>query len=157
MIELKGFSDITVFEVAEWFLHKKALTHKQLQKLCYYAQAWHMALLGRPLFKEEIQAWIHGPVCPSLYAVYSGTGWSPIKRMKGNAPAFADDSIQVLKAVYKTYGHLTGGQLETLTHSEKPYQKARGNLAPYEPSNNIISTEMMRQYYAEKYKQAQGD
>lgn len=27
-------------EVAEWFLRKEPMTHKKLQKLCYYAQAW---------------------------------------------------------------------------------------------------------------------
>lgn len=58
----------SVLDVAEWFLHRKSFTHKQLQKLCYYAQAWHCALLNKTLFDEEIQAWVHGPVCPVLYS-----------------------------------------------------------------------------------------
>lgn len=157
MIDLKGWDNVTVFEVANWFLHKKALTHKQLQKLCYYAQAWHLALLNRPLFKETFQAWIHGPVCPQLYAFYACYGWKPIEKLKGNAPKFHDDSIQVLKAVYRTYSKLTGAQLEALTHSELPWQIARSNIPPYEPSENIISTDVMGKFYVEKYKQAQGD
>ena len=155
MIELPD--EITVFEVARWFLHKKSFTHKQLQKLCYYAQAWHLALLDRPLFAEEFQAWIHGPVCLDLYSFYADYGWNKIDRLTGDAPQFEGDSLQVLKAVYRTYSKLSGAQLEALTHSEKPWQVARGDIPPYEPSTNVISNDVMRQFYAEAYKQAQGD
>lgn len=31
----------TVFDVAEWFLSKESMTNKNLQKLCYCAQAWY--------------------------------------------------------------------------------------------------------------------
>ena len=147
----------TVLDVAHWFLHKKSLTHKQIQKLCYYAQAWHLALLNRSLFDEEIQAWVHGPVIPVLYYQYANYGWEKMKRLTGKSPEFEDDSLEVLKAVYRTYSKLDGSQLESLTHSELPWQKARGNLAPYEICNNPISLETMKQYYGEKYKQAQGE
>lgn len=157
MIDLKGYDDTSVLEVAEWFLHKKSFTHKQLQKLCYYSQAWHLALLDRPLFNDDFQAWIHGPVCLSLYSFYAGRGWTPIEKLKGAAPKFNNESLQILKAVYRTYSKLSGAQLEAITHSELPWQEARGNIPPYEPSNNIISNELMRQFYAEKYKKAQGD
>ena len=146
-----------VFEVAEWFLHRKSLTHKQLQKLCYYAQAWHLALLNRPLFEEEIQAWIHGPVIPALYPIYADYGWNKIKRLAGESPEFESDTLDVLKAVYHTYSNLDGGQLEILTHSESPWKEARGNLQPYEPCENVISIQSMRKYYAEKYRKAQGE
>ena len=42
-----------VFQVAEWFLSCSRMTHKKLQKLCYYGQGWHMALEGCPLFGEK--------------------------------------------------------------------------------------------------------
>ena len=35
---------VDVRAVANWFLSRKSLTHKQIQKLCYYAQAWYCAL-----------------------------------------------------------------------------------------------------------------
>ncbi|MBQ3617826.1 MAG: DUF4065 domain-containing protein [Bacteroidales bacterium] len=147
----------TVFDVAEWFLHRKSFTHKQLQKLCYYAQAWHYVLLKEKLFDEEIQAWIHGPVCPALYARYASYGWESIKKMRGKSPIFSDKTLSVLWAVYNTYSKLTGAQLEALTHSELPWRKARGNLKPYEPCENKISCESMMTYYGQKFKEAQGD
>lgn len=148
---------VNAIKVAEWFLHKKSFNHKQLQKLCYYAQAWHLALLNRSLFNENIQAWVHGPVIPSVYHNYVRHGWEKIKKLPGESPEFPSDTLDVLKAVYVTYSKLDGGQLEILTHSELPWQEARGNLKPYEPSQNVISVETMRTYYAEKYRQAQGE
>lgn len=150
-------SEYSIFDVADWFLHKKSFTHKQLQKLCYYAQAWHCALLDKPLFDEEFQAWIHGPVCPALYALYAECGWQPIKKRDGKAPKFHSDSLQLLNSVYRTYAKLNGAQLEALTHSELPWKKTRGDLEPYEPSNKIIPLDLMRNFYVEKYQQAQGD
>ena len=146
-----------VFDVAKWFLHKKAFTHKQLQKLCYYAQAWHLALLNKPLFEAEIEAWVHGPVIPILYCYYVNYGWEKIKRLTGKSPEFEDETLEVLKAVYRTYSKFDGSQLESLTHSELPWREARGNLAPYETCNNPISLESMGKYYGEKYRQAQGE
>ena len=156
-IELKDGDRVTIFDVAEWFLHKKSFTHKQLQKLCYYAQAWHCALLDRPLFDEDFQAWVHGPVAPALYAVYANYGWKKIAREKGESPKFAADSLEVLQAVYRTYSKFDGFQLEAMTHSETPWQQARGNLKPYETGTTIIPTEAMKNYYVEKYRQAQSD
>ena len=152
-----GSDSFSVLKVAEWFLHRKSFTHKQLQKLCYYAQAWHCALLDKPLFDEEIQAWVHGPVCPVLYSYYANYGWTPIKKLYGASPRFSAESLGVLRAVYSTYSKFDGAQLETLTHSELPWREARGNISPFEPSDKVISVESMRRYYAEKYKQAQGD
>ena len=146
-----------IFKVADWFLHKKSFTHKQLQKICYYAQAWHLALLGRPLFEDEIQAWIHGPVSPVLYHLYSSYGWQKIDRLKGTSPTFEKDTLEVLNAVYRTYSKFSGEQLESLTHSESPWQESRGNLKPYESCENVISFQSMKKYYTEKYKQSQGD
>ena len=41
------------------------LTNLKLQKLLYYAQAWYLVLLNKPLFAEDFQAWAHGHIlCP---------------------------------------------------------------------------------------------
>jgi len=37
--------------VANWFLNKYSMSHKKLQKLCYYAEAWHQALYNSPLLR----------------------------------------------------------------------------------------------------------
>ena len=56
-----------VRDIANWFLSHDSMTHKKVQKLCYYAQAWYCALYdGSPLFSDEIQAWVHGPCNPLI-------------------------------------------------------------------------------------------
>ena len=57
----------TIFDIANWFLSKEGMTHKKLQKLCYYAQAWYLALYKNKLIDGYFEAWVHGPVNSSLY------------------------------------------------------------------------------------------
>lgn len=62
-----------VFDVAAYILNKQGrMTTMKLQKLCYYAQAWHLVWAEKPLFDEPIQAWANGPVCPELYQAHKG-------------------------------------------------------------------------------------
>ena len=147
-----------VRDIAKWFLSKESMTHKKLQKLCYYAQAWYCALYdGAPLFCDEIQAWVHGPVVASLYPVYANYRWESIPQENFDEVHLPDDVIRVLDAVYNTYSEFTGDQLESLTHSEDPWKKARGGLKPWETSNEPISCAEMRRYYGEQYEQSQND
>lgn len=147
----------SVKDVAKWFLHKESMTHKKLQKLCYYAQAWHCALLGKPLFTEEIQAWVHGPVCPELYHHYSNYKWNNIPKFNKEVPCFSEKTTHLLESVYVTYKDFSGDELETLTHSEKPWKKARAGLEPWESSTNVIELDIMAEYYRKKYEQEQND
>ena len=43
------------------------ISNLKLLKLLYYAQGTFLALYGRPLFNESIEAWLHGPVVPDVY------------------------------------------------------------------------------------------
>lgn len=147
-----------VRDIARWFLSKSSMTHKKVQKLCYYAQAWYCALFdGSPLFEAEIQAWVHGPVIPALYPLYADYRWDEIPQAVFDESTLNAKSLMVLEAVYNTYGKFSGDQLESLTHSEDPWKNARGELKPWEPSNEPITCASMREYYGKKYVQAQGD
>lgn len=133
------------------------MTHKKMQKLCYYAQAWHCALYGEPLFADEIQAWIHGPVVTSLYPIYSSFKWNDIPQADRAGAELPDNAVDILSAVWDTYGDLSGEQLESLTHSEAPWRIARGDREPWENCTTPISIDDMRSYYSRKYEQAQND
>lgn len=148
---------IAVTDVAKWFRTKGELSHKKLQKLCYYAQAWYCALYdGSPLFGEKVEAWVHGPVIPELYRQYAGFGWTNIPKCEEKVE-FSEKEIAILEAVYNTYWRFSGDQLELLTHREDPWKNARGELQPWEPSTVEIKTADMREYYAARYKATQND
>ena len=42
------------------------MSNMKLQKMLYYQQGFHLAYFGTPLFDEEIEAWMYGPVVPSV-------------------------------------------------------------------------------------------
>ncbi|WP_217588716.1 Panacea domain-containing protein [Lentibacillus saliphilus] len=143
---------ISVLDVANYFLSKNSMTPKKLQKLAYYAEAWHQALLQRPLIEDEsFQAWVHGPVAPSLYQKYKTYGWNPIPKTEEATVNFCEESLSILESVWETYGDQDGNSLEALTHSEAPWINARAGLEPNENSNVVISTEDMRNYYRSIY------
>lgn len=62
------------------------LSQMRLHKLLYYAQGWHLAVFGEPLFAGRIEAWKHGPVVREVYPTFSGYGARGIDPEEGAVP-----------------------------------------------------------------------
>lgn len=140
----------SIFDVADWFLCKEKMTHKKLQKLCYYAQAWSYAIQPEPLTNAVFEAWVHGPVCRELYDKYRGYGFDYLPS-PDHTPTLDPATEDFLGSVWETYGDKTANALEALSHSEPPWQKARFGLPPDEPSDVRIEPDDMRKYYRSIY------
>lgn len=140
----------SIFDVAHWFLAKEQMTHKKLQKLCYYAQAWSYAIQPEPLTGAVFEAWIHGPVCRELYDKYRRYGFEYIPQTEQPA-VFTPAEEDFLGDVWDTYGNKTANALEALSHSEPPWQKARLGLAPDVGCNRAIDPDDMKNYYRSIY------
>lgn len=139
-------------DVAEWFLSKEAMSPKKLQKLTYYAEAWSNALLNRSMISDDkFQAWVHGPVSPVLYQTYKDYKWNDIPKVEDNSSEFDTDDLDLLESVWLTYGENSANDLEALTHTESPWFNARAGLCDDDISNNLISTDDMREYYSKIY------
>lgn len=148
-----GNEKMNIFDLAKAFLSIEPMSNKKLQKLCYYAQAWHLALNDEPLVENKFEAWIHGPVCPELYQEYKHYGYYDIP--EGKLPdIIANDSytLDFIKGIYKVYGHLSGDDLEYLTHKELPWLNARDGLEEWQCSNVLISENDMKKYYKGIYE-----
>lgn len=139
----------SVHEVAQYFLSRLSMSHKKLEKLCYYAQAWYLANYDKPLMPNRFEAWVHGPVSPDLYTQYRDWGWIDIPKTPP-PNGLQSDELAILDAVFDTYGAYTADELEKLTHREDPWKKARGNCSPSEYCRNPISMKDMRNYYGER-------
>lgn len=143
---------LSVIQVADYFIAKSSpntkysVTHLKLQKLVYYAQGWYLALTNEPLFDEQLEAWVHGPVSPDLYGVYSQNGYLDIEK-NGSELNIDVKAKEILDFIWENFGHYTGKQLENFTHEEKPWIIARGDLLPFQSSNNVITKESMREYF----------
>ncbi len=143
----------TANAIANYFLnfcrrHGDALTNLKLQKLVYYAQAWHLALKDKPVFEEQIEAWVHGPVVSQLYRRFKHHGWGPIM-VNAPPPTFANGTAKHLEEVFSVYGSFSAWDLERMTHQETPWLNARKGLAPDQNGHKIISHEDMRNFYRE--------
>lgn len=122
------------------------LTNLKLQKLLYYAQAWNLALYDQPLFEDCIEAWVHGPVVPSVYREFKEFGFQPIDR-EVVAPSLSDQVTKHLDEILRVFGGFSSYQLEVMAHSESPWQKARGDIPNDKSSTNRISHEDMMSFY----------
>lgn len=126
-----------------------SLTPMQLVKLTYIAHGWNLAIRGKDLFQNRIEAWQYGPVIPDLYHATKSYGRNPIP-----ATAIGDpEDINVLpedKAflteVFNKYGHLDGITLSYLTHKAgTPWTQVYSNgLRHVEIPDNLI-----KQHYQE--------
>lgn len=144
-------SSSNIFMLAKAFLSIASMTHKKLQKLCYYAKAWYLALYDENIIPEEFQAWVHGAVNPELYRHYSSYGFEKIPKClcTNDIP---EELISFAHEVYDVYGKYTGDELESINHQEDPWLNARKGLKPWESSHNIISENDMKSYYRARIK-----
>lgn len=134
------------------------ITNLRLQKILYYSQAWHLAINKKPLFNDDFEAWVHGPVIRRLYGVYKGYGYNPIvtlegeehveKELKKMKKDFGEELVDFLEDIIVEYFKFAAFELEQMVHKEDPWIKARVGLPPDELCINIIKKEWMRDYYS---------
>ncbi|MCI7457609.1 Panacea domain-containing protein [Actinomyces urogenitalis] len=74
----------------------------KLHKLCYYAQAWHLAITNEPLFRSDMQAWRYGPVSTAVYYHLDQDNHS-----EPQPDAFTSVERTVVDLVLKQYGWLS--------------------------------------------------
>lgn len=141
----------SIIDIAEWFLQQQPMSHKKVQKMCYYAVAWSYALFGESLFADsEFEAWTHGPVSVTLFNKYRGNGWDYLKP-EGRQIDLDAREMDLLESVMLTYGDNTANGLEALSHTEMPWIHARVGVPDGEPSHNLISHSDMMEYYRSIY------
>lgn len=153
---LDAAKHITVFDVAKYILEQGLpnMTHKKLQKLCYYVQAWSLAVRGVRMMDCEFEAWVHGPVCRELYNYFKfGLDVDKVNALKTIEIA-GTDAAEFTDIVLRMYGKYTGSDLEVMTHAELPWKEARRGLHYWELSSNVISEDLMATYYLNELKEA---
>jgi uncharacterized phage-associated protein len=139
----------TASDVAKYFLtlsepeEGDQVSNLKLQKLVYYAQGFHLALYDAPLFRDDIQAWDHGPVVASLYHSYKehGSGGIPVPSDFDASAALDEKERNLLDEVWNVYGQFSAWKLRNMTHEEPPWRdtpKGRGS---------VIDREALRAYF----------
>lgn len=106
------------------------LSPMKLQKLMYFAQAWHLKVTGMPLMDDNFARWQYGPVVPAIYHEFKAFGYRPINRMATtlavdgdaflmNVPTVPESDTNtwgLIDAIIRKYGGMDGPILSELTH-----------------------------------------
>lgn len=140
---------ITVFDVASYILDQQGeMSTWKLQKLVYYSQAWALVWDDKPLFEQDFQAWINGPVCRDFYEKHKGKFSINKSDLIGNSKGLNDRQKDTINSVLEYYGNRSARWLSSLAHLEDPWKKARKGMNPRERGNSVISLESMAEYYS---------
>lgn len=142
--------DLTVFDVAQYILKYRPMSHMKLQKLVYYCQAWSLVWDDVPLFKEPIQAWVNGPVCRELYNQLRGRFQVCAGHLHdlGDSCRLTDSQRETVNEVLRFYGDKDAQWLSDLTHMERPWAKARKGLSDDCRTDREITWDSMAEYYS---------
>lgn len=127
------------------------ITPLALQKLLYFSQGLYLARHKTPLFNDNCEAWIHGPVYPEVYNQYKQYGYNPIEDegvfLKDDSARLSDSAKEILNLVINSFGIYSGKFLEKITHKETPWITARGGIESIEYSKNPIPKESIQSYF----------
>ena len=139
-------------QIAEYFLAKvdedegDLISNLKLQKLCYYAQGIGICARGKPMFQEEIRAWLHGPVVPDLYREYRNNGANAIPAINDlDLDVYAAADRMILDDVFDFYGQYSASRLRQMTHDEAPWKDAY-----VEDGNALITLDALSTYFADE-------
>lgn len=105
----------------------------KLQKLLYFVQRESYALLGKPMFNEDFEGWIHGPVSKEVRSCYDKD-----HGMVCNIHSLSEDDAYIARNVVEEYGHYDSWYLRNLSHEEISWKNSRIGLGPEQPGNRII-------------------
>lgn len=147
---------ITAERIADFFIQKavdakhegELITNLKIQKLLYYAYAWHYSLQKERLFDDTIEAWDYGPVVPRIYYKYKPYGHRAIEETETNPDLLPRDVKEYLNSIWYSYGHYSAEALSKMTHREEPWLQSYDSRSEY--PNKIIEDDIIERFYTEE-------
>ena len=161
--------------VANFFLdlareNDSRISALKVQELVYIAHGWHLAIHDRPLVVDEYpEAWLFGPVFPSLYHEFQEFGRDPIRKpatdieftgcceiageetcFRTITPRIRNDDTEVqplLRQIWDVYGDYCATELSNLTHAiGTPWHKVKLRVPPALRNAQIPNKEIREHY-----------
>ena len=140
-----------------------SLSPMKLMKLVYFAHGWYLALTGKPLISERIEAWQFGPVISRLYQEFKQYGSENFTQPsleldfsdgrpglhesrvhEGADPTENEEVLDLIRQVWEIYGKHSAVKLSNATHMPgTPWSKTYRDGA----RSLVISNELIEQYF----------
>lgn len=119
----------------------------KLLKLLYYIQGYHLAMFDAPLFKDKMEAWLHGPVVPSVYQWVKNLTDEKLQNEamddeQMGALNLHPQQTKLISEVLNIYNKYSAYGLRDKTHTEMPW------LSVYEQGkNNEITQDSLKNFF----------
>jgi len=142
-----------ILQISDCFVRKsnETITPLKLQKLLYYFHAWSLVFFEQ-VIEEKFEAWVYGPVLPTVYYYYRDYGCKPIKSNNSYKQILKENNYinSLVDSIFMAYGKYEAIFLKELTHKEEPWTKARENIECSTRTNECIENESIKKYYLEE-------
>jgi uncharacterized phage-associated protein len=125
---------------------EELISNMKLQKLLYYQQGFHLAYFGTPLFDEEIEAWMYGPVVPAVYYWFKNNDNRGIEYSDDTITLSLNEEEALFNEVYKVYGKYSAIGLMDMTHQEMPWKSTNIGVG------NIITKDKLKSFFKKRIK-----
>ncbi len=132
--------------IAKWIINEIHPEPLKLQKLLYLAQGYSYAFYDRPLFKEDLEGWVHGPVVREVYDMFKNYQYNSINT-NFEVEELDNEAKDVINYVIKNFGKYDAKYLEKISHEQEPWILSREGLDPDERSDKTISKESIANYF----------
>ena len=112
-------------QIAQLLLSKAAegnqelMSNLKLQKMLYYEQGFHLAAFDTPLFDENIEAWMFGPVVPEVYEKYAKYDAKGIEPPTQIDIKLNEEETTLFNNVFDVYNQYSAVKLVEMTHKFK--------------------------------------
>lgn len=142
--------------IAKWIINKIHPEPLKLQKLLYLAQGYSYAFYDRPLFNDELEAWVHGPVVRKVYNMFKNYQHNSIDT-NFEIEELDDEAKDVLNYVINHFAKYDAKYLEKLSHEQEPWILSREGLDPDERNDKTIAKETIANYFINEVFQPEGE
>ena len=124
------------------------ITPMALQKSLYYVQGFYFAFMGKFIFEEDCEAWVHGPVFRDIYFKYSAYKFDPIDSCGSVDEILLSVAEKaIVDSIAKNLSCYSGKTLEAFTHIETPWLLTRGDLPATALTDRPIAKQLIGDYF----------
>ncbi|WP_109117046.1 type II toxin-antitoxin system antitoxin SocA domain-containing protein [Azospirillum sp. TSO22-1] len=138
----------------------KPLTPLEIQKMLYFLEGLHLALVDAPLFDENFQAWKFGPALPSVYRRLKRFGDGPVSPAVIDTrlgSTLSESVLGMIRLVYDVFSKFDAPTLVGLTHLPgTPWAIVRNEkgIPRGENSEEPIDIELIADWFKSKWLEA---
>ena len=128
------------------------LTTNKLDMLLYYSQALSLVKRGKPLFEDDLYAWMLAPASSVLEKIYLGSIFVTDETFQFSGKPLTSEEIAVIDSVCEKYGNIHRKELGDMVRASKPWIDGRRGHDSDDDGGWLIPKEEIAQYYRNDVK-----